>query len=265
MTVTLFELSKSRGEKIANDGNSAELIYRAVGDEDEAAIKSAADATLPSVWNSLVLQQYTTEHLGGGVWEIVATYGPLKKPDQNNPTFSFDTTGGNVTITQSDNTTRYAPVGKVAPDFKGAINVEGDTVKGVSIHIPKYAFTEKHILPASTVTSAYKATLYDLTGKINDASFKGFNAGEVLFLGARGSTRSEDEWEITYSFAASKNETGLTFGDITGVNKDGWQYLWVYYVESEDSAAKQLIKKPAAVYVEDVYESGDFSLLGIGT
>jgi len=32
-----------------------------------------------------------------------------------------------------------------------------------------------------------------------------------------------------------------------------------------DSAAKMLVKKPVGVYVEKVYDSGDFSGLGIGT
>jgi len=265
MAVTIYELAKSRNEKIAKDGGSAELVYRATGDESEAAIKSAADATLPATWGSLYLQQYTTEHHGGGVWTIVATYGPRKPPDQSNSVFSFDTTGGTTTVTQSNNTTKYAPAGKTAPDFKGAINVEGEQVRGVSIQIPKYAFSEKHILPATTVTAAYKADLYALTGKTNDATFKGFAAGEVLFLGARGSTRSEDEWEITYSFAASQNLTGLTIGDVTGIDKKGWEYLWVLYEDAEDTVAKALIKKPVAVYVEQIYDPADFSKLGIGT
>jgi hypothetical protein len=36
-------------------------------------------------------------------------------------------------------------------------------------------------------------------------------------------------------------------------------------MEAEDATAKMLVKRPIAVYVEEVYPSGDFSLLGIGT
>lgn len=32
-----------------------------------------------------------------------------------------------------------------------------------------------------------------------------------------------------------------------------------------DAAAKMLVKRPVAAYIEKVYEVGDFSLLGIGT
>ena len=90
-------------------------------------------------------------------------------------------------------------------------------------------------------------------------------AGECLFLGASGSKRGEEDWEITFRFAASPNRTGITVGDITGIAKKGWEYLWVRYADAEDAAAKALVKKPVAVYVEKVYEDGDFSGLGIGT
>lgn len=83
--------------------------------------------------------------------------------------------------------------------------------------------------------------------------------------GASGSKRGEDDWEITFRFAASPNKTGLTVGDIVGINKKGWEYMWVRYADAEDAAAKAIVKKPVAVSVEKVYEEGDFSTLGIGT
>lgn len=40
--------------------------------------------------------------------------------------------------------------------------------------------------------------------------------------------------------------------------------LWVRYADAEDAAAKMLVKRPVATYIERVCEVGDFSLLGIG-
>ena len=58
--------------------------------------------------------------------------------------------------------------------------------------------------------------------------------------------------------------TGLTIGGgITGINKDGWDYLWVRYNDEEDAAAKKLVRRPEAVYVERVYLRADLNLLGI--
>ena len=66
-------------------------------------------------------------------------------------------------------------------------------------------------------------------------------------------------------FPTSSDKAGLTVSEITGIDKKGWQYLWVRYADAEDSVAKAIVKKPVAVYIEKVYEEGDFSGLGIGT
>jgi len=51
-----------------------------------------------------------------------------------------------------------------------------------------------------------------------------------------------------------------------------WQYLQIrirlsslFPSEGQGVAAKAIVKKPVAVYIEQVYEYGDFSLLRIGT
>jgi len=54
-------------------------------------------------------------------------------------------------------------------------------------------------------------------------------------------------------------------GDITVASKKGWEYMWVRYADAEDAAAKAIVKKPIAVYIEKVYEEGNFPALGIGT
>jgi len=110
-----------------------------------------------------------------------------------------------------------------------------------------------------------KAAYFSLTGKVNDAAFKGLAAGECLFLGASGSKRGEEDWEITFRFAASLNRTGISVGSITGIAKKGWEYLWVRYADVEDAGSNTLVKQPVAAYVEQVYEYGNFAALGIGT
>ncbi|GAH85270.1 unnamed protein product, partial [marine sediment metagenome] len=40
---------------------------------------------------------------------------------------------------------------------------------------------------------------------------------------------------------------------------------WVRYADAKDAAAKRILKKPIAAYVEKTYEEGDFASLGIGT
>ena len=198
---------------------------------------------------------------GTMIWEGEAEYALFSRTFKSigESSYSFDTGGGNQHITQSISTTNSYPVGA---EGGGAINSDGATrVEGVDIIVPVYNFSETHYLANATVTSAYKEILFNLTGRVNNASFRNFDAGEVLFLGASGSQRGVEDWEITFKFAASPNRTGLTVGSITDIVKKGWDYMWVQYQPS--AGTSRLLSVPVAVHVEKVYEDGDFSTLGI--
>ncbi|HOW17476.1 MAG TPA: hypothetical protein PLC79_00450 [Phycisphaerae bacterium] len=41
--------------------------------------------------------------------------------------------------------------------------------------------------------------------------------------------------------------------------------MWGRHADSDDAAAKAIVKKPVAVYIERVYDEGNFAALGIGT
>ena len=257
---------------------SAELIYTITGTADEAAAVAALKAVAPSVLHNLKRQPVTVEpvHVDTTnpdkcIWTGTVNYAPFEyqePPETGDSSFSFDTGGGTQHITQSLSTIgRYAASG-TAPDFKGAIGVTHDNVEGVDITVPVYNFSETHYLSAAQVTTAYKGTLFQLTGKVNNGSFRGLAAGECLFLGASGSRRGtgpDDDWEITFRFAGSPNRTGITVGPISGIAKKGWEYLWVRYADTEDTGSNTLVKQPVAAYVEKVYEDGNFAALGIGT
>ena len=247
-----FTLSKQNGR---------ELIYDIIGTDDESEVQTLLEGVVAGAYLGLELESIEAEPLGGGVWKGHAKYLRLLDTDE----YTFDTGGGTAKITQAPVVNSYAPSGHTAPDFDGAIGVSEDKVEGVDITIPAFQWTETHRFGDTFILGGYKAVLFGLTGKINDDTFKGFAAGEVLFLGASGSKRGDEIWSITFRFSASGNATGLTIGSITGIAKGGWDYLWVRYAEEEDSAAKSLVKKPSAVYVHKVYQSGDFSTLTIGT
>ena len=246
---------------------SAELAYIVLGTDDDIAARDALEDDAPDTYAGLPRQTVSIEPLGPDLWEGVARYGQSSGSitPGGEAVYSFDTGGGTQHITQSLATVhRYpAPGVGAAPDFKGGIGVSADGVEGVDITVPVYHFAETHYLADAVVTLAYKLTLFALTGRVNNSAFKGFAAGECLFLGAAGTKRGSGDWEIGYRFASSPNVTGLTVGDITGINKKGWEYLWVRYADAEDAAAKALVKKPIAAYVEQVYPYGDLNALGI--
>lgn len=264
MAITVTEKWDSRSQT-AGPSASAELNYVVRGTTDELAAHVAMVDASPLEYAGLIRQSSTLEPLADGVWEGSVRYGAAQPREPGLSTFSFDTGGGQQQVTQSLATVQAkAPAGKTPPNFRGAISVTKDSVDGVSITVPIFNFSETHILANLMVTPALRANLFAMTGRVNNAPFRGFAAGEVLFLGASGSSRDKDTWEISYKFAASPNATDLSVGNISGLTKRGWDYLWVRYADVEDEESSTLVKQPVAVYVEQVYPFGNFAALGIG-
>lgn len=269
MPITVTEKFESR-RSTTGDNPSAELGYTVRGTDDDLAARTAIEAASPATYDNLPRQAVAVEPVGPEHWDATVRYAPNQQsspPQTGESVFNFDTGGGSQHITQSKQTIgTYAAPGTTAPNFQGGIGVTADSVNGVDITVPVYQFSETHYLSAAQVTEAYKVMLFGLTGKVNNAGFKGFAAGEVLFLGASGSRRGsdpQDDWEISFRFAVSPNVTGLAVGPIVGINKQGWEYLWVRYADAEDTAAKAIVKRPIAAYIERVYDTGSMGAMGI--
>ena len=269
---TLTEKLDSRERYIGEfaDSDPRESItfhYILDGVTDDSTAKTLLLNSTPATYDGLVRDECELEPMhidtvdGIGKWACTVRY-VTPEFEVGDSVFVFDTGGGTQHITQSLDTVGYYGVVGFTPSNKGAIGVTPDGVEGVDIVVPVYRFSEMHWLSAAFVDAAYRATLFDLTGKVNNASWNGFAAGEVLFEGAAGSKRGTGDWEIAFRFAASPNVTGLAVGDITGIDKKGWEYLWVRYVDGVDAAAKAPIRTPKYAYVEKVYEERDFSALG---
>jgi hypothetical protein len=207
----------------------------------------------------------SAEQWADQIWLVTVNYGFSQSGNTNQTEYSFDTGGGSMKVTQTPSSltiNKYAKSGTTAPDFKGAIGVDDNSVNGCDIVVPAYSFSMTKSMAASAVNNTYKAYLFNLTGKVNHATWNGYNQGEALFLGASGSKHGRSgNWEIAYKFSCNPNKTGIQIGDITGIAKKGWEYLWVRYEKGVDQNV--LVQTPAAVYVHQVYEYGDFSLLGV--
>ncbi len=273
MPVSVREKFESR-ESTTGTSAQVDLAYVVEGTDDDLVAKAALLAESPSSYDGLVRQTAHIDPVGPGLWDALVRYGrpENQQPQAGEASFSFDTTGGSQHITQSRQTVqKYAPADQTAPDFGGAIGVTHDNVEGVDIQVPVFSFSVTKYIPNSQMTGAYIGQLYANTGRVNDASFTvnvdgvtlTFAAGECLFLGATGGKRGADDWELTFRFAGSPNASDLTVGSITGISKKGWEYLWVRYGDSEDTAAKAVVKKPIAAYVEKVYETGSFGSLSL--
>jgi hypothetical protein len=226
-----------------------------------SAVLSTAPLTFQDVGITTINWDEDTEN-GHTVFSI--TYSS-DEPLESLLKVSFDTTGGTVRARASRSTTSYAISGRTAPDFKGSIEVSDGEPQGVDVAIPalKLVFTYKW--PKGVVTLNDVKAIAGFTGKTNSAPWYGYQAGELLFLGASGQLDLTVPTEIAYNFAASANATVSIGSWITGIQKGGHQHLWVAFEDTEDSAAKKLVQRPLGAYVETLYDSADFAAFGIGS
>lgn len=153
-----------------------------------------------------------------------------------------------------------------AADYKQAIGVTRDRVEGVDIFAPKLEFTETW--PRRSVTLKYVRTLRYLTGRTNKVAWRGWPAGEVLYLGATGQASAAPDagpfpWKLTHKFAVGENLYAVKIANNLGVPlKKAWEYLWCGYDPSTD--ANKWVQTAASAHVEQVYKEGNFRLLEIG-
>ncbi len=261
--------------------------YKIFGTADDVELHAAINAEVSAngqYWQypgvtgmQLRAEQYSVSYLGDNAWQLTIQYEKNGAEDGDDPlkrSRSFDTTGGTKHITQAcsvgsggtlDFEKRFP---SSATNMSGAIGVDSNGVNGVDIVVPQLQWQESYDVPNTYVTSAWIRGVAGVTGTTNNGAFRGFEAGEVLFVGCSGSQEWDDQkgrgpWSLSFRFVASKNVTGETIGSISGIEKKGHEYLWVRYEDAVSNNSH--IKQPKAVYVSKVYKDSDFSALGIGT
>jgi len=284
-----------RGKKAASTMTKS---YKIFGTTDDVEVHAAVNQQISTVgygWQypgvadtQLWAESYSISYLGDNAWQLTINYEKTgaepATPDPMKRSRSFDTTGGtqhivqaadgtvtfgsgsSATVVTTSGETKFPP--STAPSMSGAIGVDDNGVNGVDIVVPQLQWQEQYDVPNAYVTNGYIRGVAAMTGTLNNASFRGFSAREILFLGCSGSQEWDDQkgrgpWSLTYRFVASPNVTNQTIGTITSVNKGGHDYLWVKYEAA--TSGNDVIRKPKYVYVDKVYRDGDFSLLGIGT
>lgn len=264
MAVFITEKHETQPVK-KGETDDTELVFNLTGSDDPAEMYAAllgevASTVVSAAGATLQRQEINITYEAPEVWTGRVTYSK-KTPSTVNVT--FETSGGTAHITQSKETiARYVASGS-ATNFYGAIGVTEDGVEGCEITVPIYNWTETYHTKPELIDDAYIDKIYELTGKTNNDTYRNKAEGEVLFLGAAGTQRGDEDFEITFHYAAQKNADGLTVGGISGISKPGWAYLWIRYKDSKDATTGRMVKKPIQVNVERVYDAGDFSDLTV--
>ena len=183
--------------------------------------------------------------------------------------------------------------------FNGRIGWNGESADGVDVVRPAFSFTlKKKVLDSqldlpvegnlATLCAAefgevltYRQILIAMTGTVNNAAFRGWSAGNVLFEGVSSSPSVEyndddpefdavnRQWyaepivthNITFKFKCNF-KANVPVGASKTVLKEGFQYLWIYSRKLDDSTTGVTLEYPQTAVVSDVYTKRNFALLG---
>lgn len=247
---------------------------------DEDVAYAAFKAVLPTTkagddGQVLYLDTITVdeEEMGTGKWNGYARYVPntiqLAIGQERR---TFNSSGGTQHITLSRETTESKAASGTPPNYGRLIGVRPDgTPEGTDIMVPVHEYEITRAFADDDIDQSYEQLLVDATYTTNASTFRGGGAKTVLFMGATGGQRGDGVAEITFKFAAAKDRTGVTIpgadGTITMSMIGAWECFWVAYVKKKlgTGANANVGDVPKYAYAERVYDSTDFSDLGINT
>lgn len=268
---TLSSGSNRRGEK-----KYIVLGVDLTSGDDETDIIAAVKTQAAATFDGMALRSVQVEQVSNEIWTGTVEYSPselLPPPEFSGYLTSFSTVGQTENVQLALTQGRHSLVtSQAAPDFGNNVNVDGDGIpQGVDIVVPKFEWSETHYIANAVIpgtNNAWLELIHNATGKTNSGTFRGFAAGSVLFMGASGAKRPEqDDWEVTFSFIASPGVTlslpnydqaGAPDGTVS-VDKGGHQYVWFFNRRQEDTTAAATVTRAEAAYVATVYGSVAFT------
>jgi len=274
MSAIVSEIVGQKGRLSADANAELAKTYHVSGVSTEADAIAACNAFLlsslgsPIAIGSLPLDTIDATEIADSIYECVATFRTFQRrsaPAVGEVQFSFELGTLSTEVAY--------PVGAISVYRSGSDSWQpqllNDDGKGsqpspVPILEPTYDESETHWVPLDSITLGYRQTLKALIGKTNATFWKGNQPGEALLTGVSGTRRGASDAELTFRWSVRENQTGITIGGITGVSKQGWQYLWVRYETTRTSDDEPSVETPSHVCVASVYRSADLSLLGIG-
>jgi hypothetical protein len=222
------------------------------------------------VTEALFRQNITPSSPGGKLWYFDVEYGPVPM-FAGTWSFGFDTTGGTLHVSYSKECiAAYVPAGApaVTKGLEIGLNSNG-AIDGTEMVVPATKLSYTYRKPRGIVNEAYVRYITSITGVVNSVPWHGFAAGELLFLGMRGTSTygAEAETSLTFEIVASPNMTNQTYGDatsgiITGIAKKGHHFLDVTFVDGADTNA-DATKTLKSIHIHRMYQELDFgSYLG---
>lgn len=275
------DLSLEQGSG-SNSNSTATVTYIVEGTEDDITACTSAYEFAPDEFSEIPKKSASVaERLTENTWKIEVNYGSESKSssgdsgsEDDEATMNFDCSAGTKHMTQAiEQTCVYAGSGesKDSSDAASAVPIgwngkdgSESEAAGVDVSIGELRETYTKTMSKSKVTgTSWKRKVAELVGKVNSGSFKGWNAGEVMFLGCSYSAPSKGSKKVSVSFhfAIRLNESKATVAGQNIGSKKGFEYLWALTDdEVRDGERKRKVRK---IYKAVVCETDGFGGLGI--
>lgn len=269
-----FSFDEKPNRRMTTSPPSETREYVADGETDPDVVRALAISLTPTLISTaqgiLYRQDIAISEAGYSVFDVTVPYAQRKR-EVGQWSLDFDTMGATQHIDNSGpfggTIAAYDADGPIAdPDglYGNMIGFQSDDkIEGCDKIQPSLKLSVSFKHPLGVITPGQIKTISRVTGTVNSTTFLGFDAGEVLFLGATGKEGTDVETEVVYHFDASENVSNLQVGDIVVVTKNGHDFSWVRYVKNPVDGKPGV--KPDRVMVERVYKRKDLgTILGFG-
>jgi len=145
-----------------------------------------------------------------------------------------------------------------------------DTIDGVDVLEPTESLEIKIYKDPADIDAAFRSALRNIYMNVNDATWKGYGAGNLLFTGVTYGNSRDELMSVSFRFLARPQVTlqPTIIGKVTGANpptivKKGWEYYWVRRGPNFDFSigvgAGDLKAGVKSAHVARVYAAADFS------
>ena len=188
---------------------------------------------------------------------------------QNEPVISFDCgTGTRHVTTATDQKKLWQKAGATVKNAGKFVGWNGKTgpdsvISGADVPFaqPRETYTKKMSL--SQLSTAFRRKMAGMVGCINSAKWKGWEKGEVMFLGCSYSGSASEDITVTFNFAIQMNESLVIAEGVPSITKPGHEYVWTMSETKYDAANKAPQIEVTAVYSALLTRYADFSTLGL--
>lgn len=257
--------------------DSIEQTYLVVGIDDEFAARQlvmerAAESFEGCKRTNIELDRHEGKALYFRVTYAMESGSGSSTEEDEEETVSFDLAQSSINQKQAFAQKKY---GSDAPDAGLAIGWNGKSgdaceIAGVEIPVSSIKKSYTKTMSFSKLNVAWERKVAQMFGKVNAKAWKGYQPGEVLFLGCTysGVNSRKTVFNVTFNFAISFNETDVLIGkDQKGkdikVDKMGWEYVWNITKSAYNASNTPPVMKIMGVYVSTVYRVADFKALGV--